>query len=1069
MTANVQEQERRPFQLRLPINVLLILAALVCVCASFAGGFILYMEVLRVIEDTVKEVSAADTALSVQILGQSFTDLYWAERTYEELLPQWLRTGPYDSIVSIQPYFMRDQWAKCSTSESLYGAGLVIGRVHSPETTPTGLYQILWWDPLTDPDTIAKNNNSTQQWVSGEYIPEYWGHPSCKPEPDPDKPGADPYPDSLKKCVYTRQLDPKTGNYQRFVYNFSDSLVNKVSNEWQEQQEGWETAGAKWWRPPSVWYSEDDTPYLYGTYMSVYPRMDGVPYLRGFKFTIAVYVTFYNWQDKLAGQGSEAIVIASFLDAGIDSQVVATNSGEALMKPGCRGSRTGATVTGRHPCIVTYHDLSPTIRDARVILEPAETGAFLREDISGGTHWLRRRLIFEPPNSKDQMAHIHLLWIRPTSSVQDKTDRGLHYFIGFLCGLFLFQVIVLCLLVLKIGRPMGEVASAMQLLDTLELDKAEDRALGIGEGCFVIAEIATVVNSFLCAIQALRVYKAYLPQSVVEDEDEAAEEQPGADIMAPHIVSGSDSVCIVFTDIQSSTQLWEECPQSMRDALMLHNAALRQVAARHGGYEVKVIGDAFMLAFPSAKDGAAFALEAQQALVAQDWPAELLECDLCRRIPGPAGSLLWAGLRVRIGCNYGQVFPEQNPISQRWDYFGPPVNVAARVEAALVHGGLIGVTDAVLAAIGPEGLQELGKPVMIPMGALELKGVKEAVSVDVMLPPALAERRERIGKKKNEDIGFPAEPTVGTTTGFPDRQISVQPSRRYSVQHSVRTRDGAATGKASAGSADPAADTAAGAKAALGMTPATITVACVRCSLPKSTLGVPAAQRLSVVLASLEYTAQRSRGVISYVTACSAVVTWNATTPCPPHAANAARFISAAARPRDSADVHIGARSGSALVGNIAAGRRRHSSIIGGCVELANMLSQEADLWGDSALVDTAVAEQCGTASVVRAQVWSRGAYAGQGDIVVWEYIVAGDTLLDFSGDGSTPPDAERVCPLQLLIAAATGDSAAVQKLEEVAAEADGDPRSAALLARLRAGSVCFRRAPPSAFHLDAP
>ena len=61
----------------------------------------------------------------------------------------------------------------------------------------------------------------------------------------------------------------------------------------------------------------------------------------------------------------------------------------------------------------------------------------------------------------------------------------------------------------------------------------------------------------------------------------------------------------------------------MSQALRTHNATLREVAAAHDGYEVKVIGDAFMLAFARAVDAITFGVEAQQRLVESEWPGSL--------------------------------------------------------------------------------------------------------------------------------------------------------------------------------------------------------------------------------------------------------------------------------------------------------------------------------------------------------------------------------------------------------------------------------------------------------------
>ncbi|KAH8603876.1 Adenylate and Guanylate cyclase catalytic domain [Trypanosoma vivax] len=55
-------------------------------------------------------------------------------------------------------------------------------------------------------------------------------------------------------------------------------------------------------------------------------------------------------------------------------------------------------------------------------------------------------------------------------------------------------------------------------------------------------------------------------------------------------------VTLVFTDIESSTALWAACPELMPDAVAAHHRLIRSLIVRHRCYEVKTIGDSFMIA-----------------------------------------------------------------------------------------------------------------------------------------------------------------------------------------------------------------------------------------------------------------------------------------------------------------------------------------------------------------------------------------------------------------------------------------------------------------------------------------
>jgi predicted ATPase len=100
------------------------------------------------------------------------------------------------------------------------------------------------------------------------------------------------------------------------------------------------------------------------------------------------------------------------------------------------------------------------------------------------------------------------------------------------------------------------------------------------------------------------------------------------------------------------------------------------------------MGDGLMAVFPSAPDGVRACLEAQRILAAESWDET-----------GP--------LRVRMGMHAGEAQPRAG------DYYGPPVNRAARISAA-AHGGQVLLSALVAEEAGerlPEGagLRDLGE------------------------------------------------------------------------------------------------------------------------------------------------------------------------------------------------------------------------------------------------------------------------------------------------------------------------------------------------------------------------
>ena len=225
----------------------------------------------------------------------------------------------------------------------------------------------------------------------------------------------------------------------------------------------------------------------------------------------------------------------------------------------------------------------------------------------------------------------------------------------------------------------------------------------------------------------LRKYRPYLPAALFEVDEDGVQQPtvapPGLD---------SETATIVFTDIRASTSIWENTPEGMRAGLQIHNAVMREVMRMCGGYEVKTIGDAFMIAFASTFDGVAFGLRVQERLFEADWPASLLEdAPICSR----QGSL-WGGLTVRIGVNTGPVTVEQNTLTGRTDYLGHTVNVASRLESTCTPGA-VAVPSDLWTSVSESCSAVAGVP-----EAVHLKGVSGNTLVCCVWPVSLGGRRE---------------------------------------------------------------------------------------------------------------------------------------------------------------------------------------------------------------------------------------------------------------------------------------------------------------------------------------
>jgi predicted ATPase/class 3 adenylate cyclase len=154
------------------------------------------------------------------------------------------------------------------------------------------------------------------------------------------------------------------------------------------------------------------------------------------------------------------------------------------------------------------------------------------------------------------------------------------------------------------------------------------------------------------------------------------------------------TVTFFFTDLESSTPLWERHPEAMRAALADHDAILKAAIEGQSGYLVKSTGDGAHAVFGSAHDAVAGAVAAQRALLAHTW----------NDVTGP--------LRVRMGLHTGEAEVRDG------DYFGAAVNRAARVMSA-GHGGQILCSAATAGLVDDDPVPGVA---LVDLGEQRLKG-----------------------------------------------------------------------------------------------------------------------------------------------------------------------------------------------------------------------------------------------------------------------------------------------------------------------------------------------------------
>eukprot|EP00756_Hemistasia_phaeocysticola_P045547 Hpha_TRINITY_DN19295_c0_g1::TRINITY_DN19295_c0_g1_i1::g.194366::m.194366 len=200
-------------------------------------------------------------------------------------------------------------------------------------------------------------------------------------------------------------------------------------------------------------------------------------------------------------------------------------------------------------------------------------------------------------------------------------------------------------------------------------------------------------------------------------------------------------VTIVFTDVQSSTELWDQYEDQMRASVVLHHALMRKWITRLRGYEVKTEGDAFMVAFHTPCDALAWCIGTQIELMKIEWPSEIHGHKWASRVEDSEGNLVWNGPRVRMGIHTGKVDSETDTTMGRIDYYGPEVNKAARI-GGIGTGGEVVISEQGLEAARKqsEDLGAVGRPIIQHLGQRKLKGITKECHVYRVLPTSLSGR-----------------------------------------------------------------------------------------------------------------------------------------------------------------------------------------------------------------------------------------------------------------------------------------------------------------------------------------
>ena len=158
-----------------------------------------------------------------------------------------------------------------------------------------------------------------------------------------------------------------------------------------------------------------------------------------------------------------------------------------------------------------------------------------------------------------------------------------------------------------------------------------------------------------------------------------------------------ETLSLLFTDIEGSTNLLRSLGAEYRTLLAEHRRVLGDAFAAHGGTVLHREGDALFVTFADPPSAILGAIDGQVALANATWPAD-------------------SHVRVRMGIHVGEVTIDEDD-----DYVGLAVHQAARISAA-AHGGQVLTSKAIQAQAEQRVPPEVS---LKPIGRFRLKDFPE--------------------------------------------------------------------------------------------------------------------------------------------------------------------------------------------------------------------------------------------------------------------------------------------------------------------------------------------------------
>eukprot|EP01063_Lacrimia_lanifica_P033843 TRINITY_DN6141_c0_g1_i1.p1 TRINITY_DN6141_c0_g1~~TRINITY_DN6141_c0_g1_i1.p1 ORF type:complete len:1112 (+),score=336.03 TRINITY_DN6141_c0_g1_i1:63-3398(+) len=728
---------------KLPITALLAITMLISSSASIAGGLLMYFESLKSLEATVSATSKSEMATVMKTLNDTVFGIVNRQEAMINVMYQPGQFAPNSTREEWTATVRQYAWSQMAADSLMKGLGItLIPHLDTPEEVETYAYMMMWSDPVGDGKRVLvmghpytfDDSASKPQWneTTGQYQAET---PTYEVDQGDGSRGQLVYTWDAKKYLTAM------GNFSATEHEYVDGSVTDTGYQKPLVPSKTHRTLGQQVREPETWFgpAPEKILFAYSAWDTIYAPPPPPHPWSGYR---GVY-TYCQWDysdwvppvQKFAEDhpGTTLVVYHEKF-----KHIFATTTGETPLDQVC--AMRLKEQSHHHDCMIKidhnpHHKGEPeehppltadlSVREVYRAFKAWEVGV---DESERQSHFMKMRAggveVFARREAMGFMSK-YVLWIQPTSSVQDKVNAALTLLILFSVLVFAFDVVLSGLEYIFVAKPMKDLSDAIVAMGSMDTNPAERVLEKQAQSSFMVSEVYTLVEGMMRTVQNLNEYRTFIPPQLLQTKRSSEAGETMCD------------VAIVFTDIRASTALWSRHEDAMAAALRLHNQVIRGRIIGLGGLEVKTIGDSFMVAFPSAATAVQFSLAIQTDLMKVEWPEDLLEHPLALMSEDGA----WNGLRIRVGVNWGTAEMVEQKRGQI-DYFGTVVNVAARVEGVCAPGAVC-ITDAVLEEVG-DMLRE-DDPVQFPLGGRKLKGIDSDVTLHLLVPRELTARAKLVG------------------------------------------------------------------------------------------------------------------------------------------------------------------------------------------------------------------------------------------------------------------------------------------------------------------------------------